>query len=240
MKSLIVPIASAVSFVAILAGPSLHAAGTEPNTLSAEEEDAGFRLIFDGKSLDGFRNYKQDAPHSKWQVKDGAIVLTEKGGGNLITKDQYENFEFRFEFRIAADGNSGIMWHVTEKEKHPFQSGPEYQILDSFAKVGYPNEIVAKNLAGGLYGIIPVEPEVSKPAGEWNSGSIRVEGPKITLTINGHVTASVDTTTEEWKRKLAASKFANWPAFNKSGKGHFAFQDHGDQVAFRTLRVKEL
>ncbi|MCP5548925.1 MAG: DUF1080 domain-containing protein [Akkermansiaceae bacterium] len=232
MKHLLLPACAG------LLATTLHAA--EPNTLSAEEKAAGFKLIFDGKSLDGFRNYKQEEPNPKWQVKDGAIVLTEKGGGDLITKEQYADFEFRFEFQIAQDGNSGIMWHVTEQGNHPFESGPEYQILDSFAKTGYPHEIVAKNLAGGFYGIIPVEPEVSKPAGEWNSGSIRVEGTKITLTINGHVTAKVDTTTEDWKKKLAASKFADWPNFNKAGKGHFALQDHGDKVAFRSLRMKAL
>lgn len=232
MKKLLLP-----ALAGLLAAP-LHAA--EPNTLSAEEKAAGFKLLFDGKSLDGFRNYKQEAPHPKWEVKDGAIVLTEKGGGDLLTKEQFGNFEFRFEFKISSGGNSGIMWHVTEAGNHPFESGPEYQILDPFDKDGYPHEITAMNLSGGFYGIISSKPEFSKPADEWNSGSIRVEGSKITLTLNGHVTAKVDTTSDDWKEKLAASKFANWPNFNKAGKGHFAFQDHGDKVAFRTLRVKEL
>ena len=222
---------------AALALPSLAA---EPNTLTAEEQAAGFKLLFDGKSLDGFRNYKKETPAPKWQVKDGAVTLTEKGGGDLITKDQFANFEFRFEFKISADGNSGIMWHVTEEGKHPFESGPEYQVLDSHSKTGYANDIAAGNLAGGFYGVIPTKPEFSKPAGEWNEGIIRVAGPKITLTINGHVTADVDTSTDEWKQLLGKSKFANWAKFNKSPKGHFAFQDHGNIVSFRSLRVKEL
>lgn len=218
----------------------LPASSAEPNTLTPEEKASGFKLIFDGKSLEGFRNFKKQTVSNKWTVKDGAIVLTKRGGGDLITKAQYANFEFRFEFKIAAHGNSGIMWHVSEEGNRTFQSGPEYQIFDSHTKTGYPHEIEAGNLAGGLYGFIPVKPEFTKPTGEWNEGSIRVEGTKITLTLNGHVTAKVDTSTDEWKKLLAKSKFANWKKFNKYPKGHLAFQDHGDQVAFRSLRIKEL
>lgn len=222
----------------LLLVPSLPAA--EPNTLSDEEKAAGFKLLFDGKTLDGFRNYKQEAVNPKWQVKDGAIVLTAKGGGDLMTKEQFGDFEFRFEFKVSSGGNSGVMWHVTEAGKQPYESGPEYQILDPFNQEGYPHEIKASNLSGGFYGITTTSPEISKPADEWNSGSIRVEGSKITLTLNGHATAVVDTTTDDWKKKLAASKFAGWPHFNKAAEGHFAFQDHGDAVAFRSLRVKKL
>lgn len=228
----------ALSAAACLTVSHLHAA--EPNTLSAEEKAEGFQLIFDGKTLNGFRDFKQKDVKPQWQVQDGAIVLTAAGGGNLITAAEYGDCEFRFEFKISQDGNSGIMWHVTENATQPYESGPEYQILDSFAKKGYQHEITAGNLAGGLYGIVPVKPEVSKPAGEWNSGIIRLQGTKITLTINGHVTVDVDSTSDEWKQLLAKSKFASWPLYNKIPKGHFAFQDHGNTVAFRSMRVKTL
>lgn len=236
-KSRPMKIPSALVLTVLFATPLTAA---EPNTLTPEEKAAGFELIFDGKSLDGFRNYKEEKPNPKWQVRDGAIVLTEKGGGNLMTVAQYDDFEFRFEFRIAAHGNSGIMWRVTETEKQPFLTGPEYQILDSHSKTGYPHEITAGNLSGGLYGLIPVKPEFTKPTGEWNEGSIRVEGSKITLTLNGHVTADIDTTSDKWKELLANSKFAKWPKFNKEPKGHLVFQDHNDRVEFRTLRLKKL
>lgn len=225
-----------VSTVLIAATP----AAAEPNTLTAEEKASGFELIFDGKSLEGFRNYKQESPNPKWQVRDGAIMLTKKGGGNLMTAAQYGDFEFRFEFRIAAHGNSGIMWRVSEMEKHPFITGPEYQILDSHSKTGYPREIAAGNLSGGLYGLIPAKPEYFRPVGGWNTGSIRAEGTKITLVLNGHVTADIDTNSAHWKELLAKSKFAGWPRFNKEPKGHIVFQDHNDVVEFRTLRIREL
>lgn len=230
MKSII--LLSALAALPVFAG--------EPNTLSDQEKADGFKLIFDGKSLDGFRNFKKDDVDPKWIVKDGELTLTAKGGGDLLTKQEYENFEFRFEFKISPEGNSGIMWHSTETGKAPYETGPEYQILDSRAKTAYQNEIPKGNLAGAFYDIIPVKPEVSKPAGEWNEGSIKVDGSKVTLTINGTVTANVDTTTDEWKQLLAKSKFATWEKFNKEPKGHLVFQDHGDVVSFRTLRVKEL
>lgn len=216
------------------------AIAAEPNTLSPEEKADGFRLLFDGKSLKNFRNFKQETANPLWQVKDGAFVLTAKGGGNLMTKETFNDFEFRFDFKIAADGNSGVMWHVTEDQPQPFHTGPEYQILDSFAKKGYPNELAAGNVAGALYSIIPAKPEVSKPAGDWNSAVIRVKGTAITLALNGTVTAEIDSASDGWKTKIATTKFAAWEKFNKMPEGHLVFQDHGDQVSFRNLRIKTL
>jgi hypothetical protein len=226
--------------IILLTAFSLPLFAGEPNTLTDKEKADGFKLIFDGKTLDGFRNYKKETVDAKWQVKDGAITLTEKGGDNLITKEQYENFEFRFEFKIAANGNSGIMWHSTEDGKQPYETGPEYQILDSHSTTGYQHETKKGNVAGGFYDIIPAKPEWTKPTGEWNEGSIKVNGTKITLTINGTVTADVDTASDDFKALLAKSKFATWKMFNSKPKGHFVFQDHGDAVSFRTLRVKTL
>ncbi len=226
--------------IILLSALALPVFAGEPNTLSDQEKADGFKLIFDGKSLDGFRNFKKEDVNAKWVIKDGAITLTEKGGGDLLTKEQYANFEFRFEFKIAPEGNSGIMWRSSEAGKAPYETGPEYQVLDSLSKTAYQHEIKRGNLAGAFYDIVPVKPEVSKPAGEWNEGSIKVDGTKIILTINGNVTADVDTSTDEWKELLAKSKFAKWEKFNKEAKGHLVFQDHGDVVSFRSLRVKEL
>lgn len=213
----------------------------ELNTLTSEEKSQGFRLLFDGQSLENFRNYKEEKPHKLWQVKDGAIVLTAKGGGNLMTKEQFGDFEFRFDFLISADGNSGIMWRVSEDGgAHPFFTGPEFQILGPDSNETYPHEIKAGNVSGAFYGFVTAKPELTKPAGEWNSGIIRVEGTKIKLTLNGVVTAELDAASEEYKIKLTASKFALWPRFNKNAKGHLVFQDHADVVSFRNLRVKEL
>jgi hypothetical protein len=212
----------------------------EPNTLSEQEKKDGFVLLFDGKTLDGWRNYKKEQVNPKWTVADGAITLLSKGAGDLITTKQFTDFELRVEFKIAADGNSGIMWHVSEKFGAPYESGPEYQILDSFAKTGFQAEVAKGNMAGAFYDIIPVKAEISKPAGEWNEGVIRIVGSKITLSINGKVTADVDSTTDEFKAMLAKSKFAKWDHFNKETTGHICFQDHGNPVSFRSIRIKEI
>lgn len=213
-----------------------------PNQLTSEEKREGFKLLFDGKTLKGWRTYKEEKPRDQWKVEDGAITLTSGGGGDLITVDQYGDFDFRCEWKIAEQGNSGIMWRSTEEHQYPWVSGPEYQILDSFAKPGhkYTHETNKGNIAGSFYDIIPGKEEWSKPVGEWNETRIVVKGSKITLYLNGTVTADVDTQTDEFKELLAKSKFNGWEHFNKSPKGHIVFQDHGDKVAFRTIRIKKL
>jgi hypothetical protein len=230
MKSLLLLIITA-------AAPAF--AGT-PNTLTPAEAADGFTLIFDGKTLDGFRNFKKEDINPKWVINDGALTLTEKGGGHLITKREYKNFEFRFEFKIAAEGNSGVLWHSVETGKSPHETGPEYQILDSFSKTAYQSELGKGNISGALYDLIPGKPADSKPAGEWNEGSIRIQGTQIKLTLNGRTTAEVDTNSDRWKELIAKSKFAKQPKYNSAAEGHLVFQDHGNPVAFRTLRIKEL
>jgi len=213
-----------------------------PNQLSSEEKREGFKLLFDGKSLKGWRTYKEEKPRGQWKVEDGAITLTSGGGGDLITEDQYGDFDFRCEWKIADQGNSGIMWRSTEDHQYPWVSGPEYQILDSFAKPGhkYTHETDKGNIAGSFYDIIPGKEEWSKPVGEWNETRIVVKGSKITLYLNGTVTAEVDTATDAFKELLAKSKFNGWEHFNKAPKGHIVFQDHGDKVAFRSIRIRKL
>ncbi len=226
------------SFFLVLSASCSFAA--KPNALTPAEKDEGFKLIFDGKTLDGFRNFKKGGVGDRWVVRKGVLSLTGKGGGNLITEKQYKDFEFRFEFLISAEGNSGILWHSLETEKAPHITGPEYQILDSFSKKSYQTEITKGNVSGALYDLVPAKPENSRPAGEWNTGVIRVQGTRISLRINGTVTADIDTASEEWKAILAKSKFARQPLFNSAVQGHIVFQDHGNPVSFRTLRIKEL
>ena len=213
-----------------------------PNALTPEEKKDGFKLLFDGKSLDGWRSFKADKAKDQWKVEDGAIVLTSSGGGDLVTEEQYADFDFRCEWKIAKQGNSGIMWRSTEDHGAPYETGPEYQILDSFKQEGhkYTHETNKGNIAGSFYDIIPGKEEWSKPVGEWNETRIVVQGTKIKLFLNGTVTADVDTSTPEYQALLAKSKFKNWKHFNKAPKGHIVFQDHGDKVAFRSIRIKAL
>ncbi len=213
-----------------------------PNKLTPEEKKEGFKLLFNGKNLKGWRTYKQEEPKEQWKVEDDAITLTSGGGGDLITDKEYTDFDFRCEWKISKQGNSGIMWRSTEEHQYPWVSGPEYQVLDSFKQDGhkYTHETDKGNIAGSFYDIIPGKEEWSKPVGEWNETRIVVKGDKITLYLNGNVTADVDTTTDEFKQLLGKSKFNGWEHFNKAPKGHIVFQDHGDKVQFRTIRIKSL
>ena len=219
-----------------LMAPALAA---EPNQLSPEEKAAGFKLLFDGKTSDGWRGYKKEGFPEGWKVEDGTLTVT-KGGGNLITKEQFKDFEFRFEFKISENGNSGIMWRVAETDGAPYMTGPEYQILDGHGKTGYANEIAKGNVSGAFYDFVPSKVEWCKPAAEWNEGSIKVQGTKVTLTVNGNVSAEVDTASDDWKQKLAKSKFASWPRFAREPQGFLCLQEHGDTVSFRSMRVKVL
>jgi len=230
MKSLLLLLA--VSFPAFAA----------PNALTPEEKREGFKLLFDGKSLKGWRSFKAKEAKDQWKIEDDAITLTSGGGGDLITDDEYSDFDFRCDWKIADQGNSGIMWRSTEDHGAPYESGPEYQILDSFDKEGhkYAHETKKGNIAGGFYDIYPAKVEWSKPVGEWNETRIVIKGTKVTLYLNGNVTADVDTKTDEFKEALAKSKFKDWEHFNKAKKGHIVFQDHGDKVAFRNIRIKRL
>lgn len=213
-----------------------------PNTLTPEEKKDNFKLLFDGKTLKGWHTYKQKEPGEQWKVEDGAIVLTPGKDGDLTSDDDYGDFDFRCQWKIADQGNSGIMWHVTEDHGAPYETGPEYQILDSFDKPGhkYAHETKKGNVAGGFYDIYPGKPEWSKPVGEWNETRIVIKGTKVTLYLNGTVTADVDTTSDDFKAALDKSKFKTWQFFNKAKKGHIDLQNHGDKVSFRNIRIKKL
>lgn len=218
------------------------ATSASPNSLTPAEVDAGFFLLFDGISLDGWRTYQEEKPRPQWIVEDGAMVLTEAGGGDLITVKKFGDFELRCEWRISENGNSGIMWRATEDHKYPWVSGPEFQILDSFDKPDhkYLREIRKGNIAGSFYDILPAKAEWSQPIGEWNDTCIIVRGSTVRLHLNGHLTADVDTETEGFKALLAKSKFHGWEFFNKAAEGHIVLQDHDDPGAFRSIRIKTL
>jgi hypothetical protein len=230
------------SFVSAAEEKSVAAApAAEPNTLSAKEKAEGWKLLFDGKSMEHFRNYgKPDAPVSdKWVVKDGAMTLTGKGGGDIITKEQYENYELVLEYKITPGGNSGLMFGVIEqKGKPPYDSGPEVQIQDN-VKGTDPQK------AGWLYQLYtpPVDEktgkpvDATKPAGEWNELRFKLVNGKGSIHMNGVKYVDFEVGSEDWNARLAKSKFAKWEAFAKSKKGYICLQDHGNEVSFRNVKI---
>ncbi len=230
--------------VALLVGAALAAtlvaADPRPaNTLAAGEAEAGWVLLFDGKSTDQFRGYRQpDFPTQGWAVVDGTLQrVAGPAGGDIITREQYGDFEFVCEWRIAPGGNSGIIYRCTEDHMYPWETGPEMQILDDEA---HGDGASPRTRAGSLYDLFPCAEAAVKPAGEWNEVRIIAKGPHIQQFLNGVKVVDIRLDSEEYREAHAASKWTAMPDFGKRARGHIALQDHGDEVWFRNIRVRSL
>ena len=186
--------------------------------------------------MKGWRGYKKETCPEGWQVVDGAITRV-AGAGDIITEDQFGQFEFRFQWRVDAGANSGVMYHVTEKHPNPWNTGPEYQILDNKKHADGRNP---KTSAASLYGLIAPSQDATRPVGEWNDSVIRIRGNHVEHWLNGVKVLEYNKGGEEWDKMIATSKFKSMPDFGKPTKGHITLQDHGDRVAYRNLRIKEL
>lgn len=226
-------------------------AGESINRLTESEKRSGWKLLFDGTSLHGFKGYQQDTPGSGWHVIDGAIVRTESSG-DLLTKKMYDSFEIQLEYRIRKAGNSGLMFHVTEDGKRPWYSGPEVQIIDNDAgkdgqKAGWLYQLYQSRekkwvtrieQAAGLPAAEFVD--ASRPAGEWNHLYLRVTPESGEICLNGVSYYKFVIGSDDWNKRVAKSKFSKYEQFGKAGNGHICFQDHGDEVAFRSIKVRRL
>jgi type 1 glutamine amidotransferase len=208
------------------------------NTLSDAEKADGWKLLFDGRTAQ-FRGFKKDAmPNQGWVVKDGELIHETNGrGGDIVTLDQYTNFELSCEWNIAEGGNSGIMYHCSEEFNYPWETGPECQILDD---ARHADGKKPKTRAGTLYDLIPTAVDVSRPAGEWNSARIVIQGTRIQHFLNGWKVVDIDTSSEEFQAAYKQSKWPGMKNFNTKATGYIALQDHGDQVRFRNIKVRQL
>lgn len=191
--------------------------------------------LFDGKSLSGWTSATGGKPGDGWEVVDGTIHR--KGqGGDLISEKEYGDFELEFEWMISAGGNSGLKYRV--RKTAAGWIGAEYQVLDD---AGHPNGKVGDTSAGSLYEVIAPDPKkVLHPAGEWNRSKIVVRGSVIEHWLNGALVLKADTSTPAWEAAKKDSKFARVEGFAGPGPGHLLLQDHGAEVRFRALRIREL
>jgi hypothetical protein len=223
-----------VSLLVSLSATSLSAA--QPNHLTETERAEGWKILFDGQSLSGWRGYKTEAPGKGWQVREGALVLEGKAG-DLVTVDAFADFDLRFEWKVTETANSGVIYRVGLGENASYVTGPEYQVLD--------NEKASDNkqhnhLAASLYDIA-LEPNAkTKPVGEWNSGRIQVKGWHVQHWLNGDKVVDVDLTTAAGRSMIQASKFKDWAKFASLARGHIALQDHDHPVSFRGIKIREL
>jgi len=227
-------------------------AGEGNNQLSEAEKLAGWKLLFDGKSTDGWRNYKKETVSDGWVIEDGALIRKDKGAGDIITDKRYDSFELSIEFKISPEGNSGIMFHVTEEEARPWQTGPEIQINDNVhghdpQKAGWlyqlyqpqrPNWVLNVEKKAGLKheGVL----DACRPAGEWNHLYLRQTPEQSEVMMNGVSYYRFTKGSDEWNQRVADSKFSKYENFGKPTKGHICLQDHNDLVSYRNIKIREL
>jgi hypothetical protein len=207
-----------------------------PNTLSESERLQGWRLLFDGRTTAGWRGYKQPGMPSGWEAVDGALTRT-GATTDIVTVDRFRNFELALEWRVAPGGNSGIFFRAVEGEGAIYEYAPEVQVLDDAGHADGRSELTS---AGSNFALHPVPRGIVRPAGEWNGVRIRVEGNRVQQWLNGTLVVEYEIGSEDWKRRVAESKFAAWPEYGLAPEGHIGLQEHGNQVAFRSIKVRVL
>lgn len=203
-----------------------------PNTLTEAEKAAGWRLLFDGKTLSGWRNYRKPDISPGWKVEEGALVRAASGAGDIITIEQFEAFELSLEYNISPGGNSGLMYHVTEEASTPWRTGPEIQIQDVGSAAKDPQK------AGWLYQLYRADVDAARPAGQWNEIRILVTPQKCATWLNGQLYYEYVKGSDDWNQRVAKSKFAREPSFGKATRGHICLQDHGNPVRFRNIKIR--
>ncbi|WP_374470200.1 DUF1080 domain-containing protein [Phenylobacterium sp.] len=225
---------TAMAALALAAALFGQAASAAENTLTAAERAAGWKLLFDGRSTEGWRGFKTIAPDDGWTVKDGLLGPDPKRSQDIMTKEQFGDFELVFDWKLGPKGNSGVMFHVTQAGEQTYQSGPEYQVVDNAR--GEP--IVEQ--AGALYGLYAPSTDATRPVGEFNHSRLVIRGGKGEHWLNGVKVVEYDLNSAEFKAKVAATKFRAWPQFAASPTGHIALQNHGDPVFYRNIKIRPL
>jgi hypothetical protein len=207
-----------------------------PNTLSAAERAAGWRLLFDGRSTAGWRGYKKATLPSGWRVVGGTLSRM-SGGGDIVTTQQFRNFELTLEWNVAQGGNSGIFYRASEDEDGIYWTAPEMQVLDD---AHHPDGESRLTSAGANYGLDSAPPGIVKPAGEWNQARLVVNGNHVEHWLNGVKVVEYELGSPAWEAKVKASKFAPHVHYGRNAEGYIGLQDHGDWVAFRTIKIRVL
>ncbi len=238
----------------IMAASFIAASCANENQESQVIDDSEFEVVecewetlFDGNNLEGWSKYGGGEIGNAWKVQDGAIYLDAKNkdkwkegdGGDIITVEEYEDFHLKLEWKIAKNGNSGVIFYVHESDEYnnTYNTGLEMQVLDND---GHPDAKITTHRAGDLYDLIESSEETVKPVGEWNQAEIISKDGNLELYLNGVKTVSTTLWNEDWDAMVAESKFKDMPGFGKYQSGKIALQDHGDEVWYRNIQIKRL
>lgn len=212
------------------------------NQLTQTEKKQGWKLLFDGKTQNGWRYYKNE-PSKSWEVVDGALHSKGSAGNygsinaDLMTKDQYENFELSIDWKISSKGNSGILYLVTEEYKTSYLSGPEYQIIDD---LNFPEKIEDWQKTGANYAMNPAPTAAPNPVGQWNTAKIIVNKGHVEHWLNGKKIVDYQIGSEDWKKNKMNGKWKDAEGYGRAKKGYIALQDHGSEAWFKNIKIRPL
>ncbi|WP_018618412.1 3-keto-disaccharide hydrolase [Spirosoma luteum] len=225
-----------------------------PNTLTAKEKKEGWKLLFDGKTTNGWRGaYTDKFPAKGWDVMDGMLTIQQSNGsesesfGDIVTDGEYSDFDLMFDFKLTDGANSGLKYFVVEQKPKPKGSayGLEYQVLDDDK---HPDAKLGRNgnrTVGSLYDLIPASGKKANPIGEWNTGRVVSKGNHVEHWLNGKKVVDYDRGSANFRDAVALSKYKA-PSYNANGRfgeaprGHILLQDHGNRVYFRNIKIKSL
>lgn len=222
---------------------------SQPNTLSKQEKKEGWKLLWDGKTTEGWRGAKLDAfPRQGWKIEDGVLKVLKSGGaesangGDIVTTRQYKNFMLKVDFKITEGANSGIKYFVNPglNKGEGSAIGCEFQILDDEKHPDAKLGVKGNRKLGSLYDLIPAPEDKPFKKGEWNTALIVVRGNHVEHWLNGVKLIEYTRRNEMWNALVAYSKYKNWPDFGNAESGNILLQDHGDEVWFRNVKIKEL
>jgi hypothetical protein len=221
----------------------------QDNVLTEKEKLDGWMLLFDGKTMNGWRGaYMDSLPNKGWEVRDGMLIVKESGGGeasfggDIVTLQQFSSFEFQVDFRLTEGANSGIKYFVTEQlPKTPGSAkGLEYQLLDDAKHPDAKLGINGNRTLASLYDLIPGTNKKANPIGEWNHARIIVNNRHVEHWLNGVKVLEYGRGGKEYLAHKAESKFKDIAGFGEAELGHILLQDHGNQVYFRNIKIKIL
>ena len=214
----------------------------EHNTLTPDETAAGWRLLFDGKSVAGWRGYRSKTMPESWKVENGSLLARREEGvssGDIITNDQFDDFELFVDWKMTKGNNSGVIYRATEEHDQVWQSGPEYQILDNLGHLDGLNPLAS---AGACYAVFAPAKDMARPVGEWNTARIVAQGKHLEHWLNGEKVLEYDVDSDAWKAHVKTSKFfptaygqGNW---GRAKRGHIGLQDYGGAIEFRNIKIR--
>jgi hypothetical protein len=206
-----------------------------PNTLTEKEKADGWRLLFDGKTTARWRGFRQQTMPGGWQAVDGALTRVDRAG-DIVTADEFGDFELTLEWNLSPNGNSGIHYRVTEDDDVMWHVAPEYQIIDN----AYKEPLKPGQYAAANYDLHPPSRDVTKPIGSWNQTRLLVRGAHVEHWLNGVKVVEYELWSPDWERRVRESKFKDYPSYGRARRGHIGLQDHGDRVAYRNIKIREI